>query len=134
MSCPDGGNHLKENVAEILSSQGGRARARGFKDGYQRIVRKSSRSKTWYKYRPKSVQMACCRIECKQILSTTSSVSTLAMMVVIHAHFRLNLRRDVRLAQPSEIADSVKNFMFHPVLRRCRGKKSLPKIVQIWEE
>lgn len=133
MSCPDGGNHLKENVAEILSSQGGRARARGFKGGYQRVVRKSSRSKTRYQYRPQSVRMRCCRIECKQILSTTSSVSTLAMMVVIHGHFRLKFFHDVRLTQPSEIADDVKNSMFHLVLRRGRGKKSLSKIVPIAE-
>lgn len=108
--------------------------ARGFKGGYQRVVRKSSRSKTRYQYRPQSVRMRCCRIECKQILSTTSSVSTLAMMVVIHGHFRLKFFHDVRLTQPSEIADDVRNSMFHLVLRRGRGKKSLPNIVQIWEK
>jgi len=55
------------------------------------------------------------------------------MMVVIHGHFRLKFFHDVRLTQPSEIADDVRNSMFHLVLRRGRGKKSLSKIVPIAE-
>ena len=59
----------------------------------------------------------------------TSSILIVAVVVVIHAHVRLDLPHNLQITQPSGIHRNVENSVLHLGRRHYRGKESLSKTV-----